>query len=74
MCEIQKIIRSIVYKKNSSVRSAVDAYAVQSNVLLYRTRRFCSRTVIDGKNQTLKLYANNKSRWKLLGVVLREIP
>lgn len=36
-------------------------YVVQSSVLLYRTRRFCSRTVIDGNNQTLKLYANKTS-------------
>jgi len=55
-------IRSIVYKKLSAMRSAVDAYVVQSSVLLYRTRRFFfSRTVIDGNNQTSKLYANKTS-------------
>ena len=43
------------------MRSAVNTYVVQSTVLLYRTRRFCSRTVIDGNNQTLKLYANKTS-------------
>jgi len=62
MCQVQKPIRSIVHKKKlSMMRSAVDAYAIQSSVLLYRTRHFCSRTVIDGKNQTLKLYANKTS-------------
>jgi hypothetical protein len=69
MCQVQKRIRSIVYKKNSPWWE-VQLMLKQYKVVFFYTGRgvLYSTTVIEGNNQILKLNANNESRWQLLGV------